>query len=165
MGIQVSPSTGQVGINQQTILFATGGTPPYKWSLPTYASPYACPVNLVGAGVNTVQYIGQCFGMVTVTVTDSSTPAQTGTAVISVGSVTIAGPDGNYYHCFPSGASQTVDASALFSSNALGSDVFGDATNGILADASPLKKSTKQFQTTAVTCYLLNLSSFTPSKK
>jgi hypothetical protein len=77
--------------------------------------------------------------------------------------VVIAGADGNYYRCFPSGVTHTLlaadNASSAFQALGL-SNVFGDATQGKIVDASRAMKPTPiTFTVEAVTCYLLNLNS------
>jgi hypothetical protein len=105
--------------------------------------------------------------MVTVTVTDIST-SEKATVTLSVGSVVIAAPDGNYY--VAPGATQMQGAQEAFT--ALNTFLFGDATTQtnekVIKDASSVDRSAKEIkigkgkdESTAVTCYLLNLKSLT----
>ncbi|WP_309887443.1 hypothetical protein [Archangium sp.] len=171
MRITIAPSSAQLELNTSMTLNVSGGTAPYTWSasVPTGNGTY--PVTPSSGMGTSCTITGQYFGVVTVTVTDSSTPKATATVPISVGSVIIASPDGNYYRCFPSGATVTLpaadNASKVF--GYLGaSNVFGDATGGKIDRVTAAVKNDKANSTddpasaTAVTCYLLNLPAIKP---
>jgi len=164
MPLTITPPSAQVGIgsNESVTLTASGGSDSYIWLVPTNGN--VCPVTPPPPEEPSRTYTltGNAFGLVTVIVTDTNYPNLMATAIISVGSVTIAGPDGNYYRCYPSGATEQLssqDASTLFES--LGKDnVFGDANTGEIKNVSSLGTKSISIEpgTTAVTCYLLNLA-------
>jgi hypothetical protein len=75
---------GQVGVAYSTTLTATGGTKPYVWSLTSATLPAGLSLNASTGAITGTPTVAVASAQLTFTVTDSSTPPQSGTASLTL---------------------------------------------------------------------------------
>jgi uncharacterized protein YjdB len=78
-----SLSSGRVGVSYSTALAASGGTPPYAWSIYSGSLPPGLSLNSASGGISGTPTATGTFRF-TLRVTDSSNPVQTATKAFSI---------------------------------------------------------------------------------
>jgi hypothetical protein len=162
-----SPLTpGSVGVPYSTGLQATGGVPPYTWTLTSGVLPAGLSLASSGSITGTPTNLEtQTF---TVQVADSQSPATTASATLSL---TIAGPtgrlNGNYVFSF----SGFHNGQPIVQAGSFTADGAGNITNGLLdsnsiGSALPLLKFTGTYSVGAtntgpMTLNITTLGTFT----
>ena len=133
-----SLTAGSVNVPYSAVLAASGGVPPYTWSITSGSLPAG--LSLAASGVISGTPTSQQTSTFTVQVSDSQTPASTATACLSL---TINGPtfrlNGNYVFSF-SGYSQ---GEPVLQAGSFTSDGQGNITNGLMDSNSASGVHTK----------------------
>ena len=128
LAVQTSSLTaGSLNVPYTAVLAATGGVPPYAWTVTSGALPAGLTLSTTGliSGTPTTQGVASF----TVQVSDSQTPASTASSPLSL---TINGPtsrlNGNYVFSFTgySGGASVVQAGSFTA------DGVGNLTNGLM---------------------------------
>ena len=123
----ISLPAGSINVPYSSILAASGGVPPYTWTITSGALPAG--LTLSTAGVISGTPTAQQTSSFTVQASDSQTPAATATTVLSL---TINGPifrlNGNFVFSF-SGFSQ---GSLVLQAGSFTADGQGNITNGLM---------------------------------
>ena len=122
-----SLTAGTVGVPYSSAISATGGLPPYTWSITSGVLPAG--LTLAGNGVISGTPTTQETQTFTVQVSDSQTPAATASAPLTL---TITGPtgrlNGNYVFSF----SGYQNGSLVLQAGSFTSDGAGNITNGLM---------------------------------
>jgi hypothetical protein len=158
--IKLMSSKGtRLEVGQDTTLTMPGGKGKVRWST---TDPNQSLVRLKPQNDGTCDVEGVGFGQVTINATDED---QTETFTLYVGSVVIAGADGLYWQLTADGQATRLKPTQmdpevlnLVNANAIVADLTrkskAKAVTSVAANTTPTPSE-------AVTCYVLNLKSFT----